>query len=166
VVSAVIISSGMAFLRYNAPPAMITMGDLGALSLGSVISAMFIFVKVELFLPLVGGVFVMTTLSTIIQRLFFKFMLAWKGRETAKAVRFFYRAPYHHHLQELWTYREEKRPVRSVWVELLKRLGIPQPEDEDKLTRTADVNSRVVWRLHMVSIWLLVVSLLVYFKVR
>ena len=66
VLAAAIISAGFAFLKYNAPPAQIYMGDLGALALGSVVSAMFIFVKAELFLPIVGGLFVFSALSTII----------------------------------------------------------------------------------------------------
>ncbi len=166
VMGAALLSAGLAFLRFNAPPAMITMGDLGALALGSTFSAMFIFAKVELFLPLVGGVFVLTTLSTIIQRGFFKWMAWRKGREEAKTTRFFYRAPYHHHLQALWQYSEQKPAIRSVWADLLKRVGINPPETEDQLLRSEDVNSRVIWRMHMISIWLVVVALVVYFKVR
>jgi phospho-N-acetylmuramoyl-pentapeptide-transferase len=166
VMCAAILSAGLAFLRYNAPPAMIVMGDLGALALGSTFSAMFIFLKVELFLPLVGGLLVLSTLSTIIQRVFFKLMLAWKGREAAERLRFFYRAPYHHHLQSLWTYVEGERRVKSVWVAFLERLGIGAPEAEDQLAHPEEVNSRVVWRMHMISIWLFVVTTVVYFKVR
>ena len=144
-----------------------TIGALAAaLALGSAFSAMFIFLKVELFLPLVGGVFVLTTISTIIQRLFFKLMLARKGRPAAEKRRFFYRAPYHHHLQALWTYSEQERAVQSVWVEWLRRLGIRPPGVEDQLLRAGDVDSRVIWRMHMMSIWLLVLALLIYFKVR
>ena len=58
VLSSLVISAGVAFLKYNSPPALIYMGDLGALALGSMVSAMFIFVKAELFLPIVGGVLV------------------------------------------------------------------------------------------------------------
>ena len=166
VLSSAVTSAGLAFLRFNAPPAMITMGDLGALALGSMISAMFIFAKAELFLPLVGGVFVLTTLSTIIQRLYFKLILRRKGRSVAEKRRFFYRAPYHHHLQALWTYSEQERAVQSVWVEWLRKLGIRPPGVEDQLLRTGDVDSRVIWRMHMMSIWLLVLALLIYFKVR
>jgi phospho-N-acetylmuramoyl-pentapeptide-transferase len=166
VLSAATISAGLAFLRFNAPPAMITMGDLGALALGSMISAMFIFAKSELFLPLVGGVFVLTTLSTIIQRAYFKWALLRKGRAVAEKRRFFYRAPYHHHLQALWTFSEQERAVKSVWVDWLRRLGIRPPGVEDQLVRAGDVDSRVIWRMHMLSIWLLVASLLIYFKVR
>lgn len=166
VLAAAVTSAGLAFLRFNAPPAMITMGDLGALALGSMISAMFIFAKVELFLPLVGGVFVLSTLSTIIQRLYFKLMLLRRGRKVAEKRRFFYRAPYHHHLQALWTYSEQERAVQSVWVDWLRKLGIRPPGVEDQLLRAGDVDSRVIWRLHMMSIWMLVLALIVYFKVR
>ena len=166
VLSAAILSAGLAFLRFNAPPAMIILGDMGALALGSLFSAMFILLKVELFLPLVGAVFVLTTLSTILQRLFFKFMLIWKGREAAEKIRFFYRAPYHHHLQSLWTYSQSGPPVVSVWAELMKKLGLRPPERDDQLVSPEAVNSRVVWRIHMVSIWMLVVTVVVYFKVR
>ena len=166
VVGAAILSAGFAFLRFNSPPAMIILGDMGALALGAAVSTMFIFAKVELFLPLVGGVFLLTTVSTIVQRVFFKWMLWRKGREVATRVRFFYRAPYHHHLQALWHYTENEPQIVSVWTEWLKRIGIRPPATEDQLIRTEDVNSRVIWRIHMISIWLVVVALVVYFKVR
>lgn len=166
VLSAAIGSAGLAFLRFNAPPAMITMGDMGALAMGSGISTMFIYGKAELFLPIVGGVFVLTTLSTIVQRAYFKLMLLRHGRETAKRVRFFYRAPYHHHLQALWTYAEQEREIESVWVSLLQRLGLHPPAPEDQLTRKGDVDSRVIWRIHMLSIWLFVLAMVIYLKVR
>lgn len=166
VLAATVLSAGLAFLRFNAPPAMITLGDLGALALGSVISTMFIFAKVELFLPLVGGVFVLTTLSTIIQRAWFKLMLWRHGRKVAEKRRFFYRAPYHHHLQALWTYSEQERAVQSVWVDWQRKLGLRTPGVEDQLLRAGDVDSRVIWRLHMMSIWMLVLALMIYFKVR
>ena len=105
------------------PPALIYMGDLGALALGSLISTMFIFVKAQLFLPIVGGIFVFSLLSTVIQMVFFKFMLVWKGRKMAERYRFFLRSPYHHHLQRLWTYSEQKPEVESVWLLFLKKLG-------------------------------------------
>ncbi|MCZ6749308.1 MAG: phospho-N-acetylmuramoyl-pentapeptide-transferase [SAR324 cluster bacterium] len=166
VLSAAILSAGLAFLRFNAPPATIILGDLGALALGSTFSAMFIFMKVELFLPLVGGALVLTTLSTIVQRTFFKVMLAWRGRNMAEKWRFFYRAPYHHHLQSVWSFSERSRNVQSVWVRMLEFIGIKPPGVEDQLSDPEAVNSRVVWRMHMISIWLLVVTMVVYFKVR
>ncbi len=161
-----IISAGFTFLRFNAPPAAIYMGDLGALALGSVISAMFIFVKAELFLPIVGGIFVFSVLSASAQRIFFKLMLHWKGRTAAERYRFFLRSPYHHHLQKLWTYSEKKPEVESVWLMFLQKIGIRPLPDEEKLVNPKEVHSRVVWLMHQKSIWLFVITVILYFKVR
>jgi phospho-N-acetylmuramoyl-pentapeptide-transferase len=166
VLSALVISAGVAFLKYNSPPALIYMGDLGALALGSMVSAMFIFVKAELFLPIVGGVFVFSVLSSIIQRTFFRFIVWRKGRPTAERYRFFLRSPYHHHLQRLWTYSEKKQEVVSVWIMLQNKLGIDPVPEENKLLNPQEVNSRVIWHMHLKSIWLFVFTLIIYFKVR
>ncbi len=166
VLSALVISACVAFLKYNSPPALIYMGDLGALALGSMVSAMFIFVKAELFLPIVGGVFVFSVLSSIIQRTFFKFIVWRKGRPTAERYRFFLRSPYHHHLQRLWTYSEKKQEVVSVWIMLQNKLGIDPVPEENKLLNPQEVNSRVIWHMHLKSIWLFVFTLIIYFKVR
>jgi phospho-N-acetylmuramoyl-pentapeptide-transferase len=160
-----VLSAGLAFLKFNAPPALIHMGDLGALALGSMVSAMFIFVKAELFLPIVGGMFVFSVFSTVLQRGFFKLMLHWKGRETAEQYRFFLRAPYHHHLQRLWTYSENEE-VKSVWLLLLKKIGINPVPEENKLLTPQEVNSRVIWHVHLKSIWLFVLAAVIYFKIR
>lgn len=165
VLAMAIISAGFTFLRYNAPPALIYMGDLGALALGSIISTMFIIVKAELFLPIVGGIFVFSVLSTVIQRSFFKLMLWWKGRPTAERYRFFLRSPYHHHLQQLWHYSEQKPEVESVWLIFLAKLGIQLP-DEEKLVDQQQTHSRVVWLMHLKSIWLFVFTIVLYFKIR
>ncbi len=161
-----IIGAGFTFLRYNAPPALIYMGDLGALALGSIISTMFIFVKAELFLPIVGGIFVFSVLSTIIQRLFFKCMLWWKGRFMAERYRFFLRSPYHHHLQQLWTYSEQKPEVESVWLLFLQKFGLRSIPEEEKLLNPQDIHSKVIWLMHLKSIWLFVFTIILYFKVR
>ena len=166
VLAALVISAGIAFLKYNAPPALIYLGDLGALALGSMVSTMFIFVKAELFLPIVGGVFVFSALSSMIQRGFFKLVLWKKGRETAERYRFFLRSPYHHHLQRLWTYSEKKQEIVSVWLMVLKKLGIDPVPEENKLLSPHEVNSRVIWHMHLKSIWLFVFTLIIYFKIR
>ena len=166
VLSALVISAGVAFLKYNSPPALIYMGDLGALALGSMVSTMFIFVKAELFLPIVGGVFVFSVLSSIIQRIFFRFIVWRKGRHTAERYRFFLRSPYHHHLQRLWTYSEKKQEVVSVWIMLQNKLGIDPVPEENKLLNPQEVNSRVIWHMHLKSIWLFVFTLIIYFKIR
>ncbi|NLG81191.1 MAG: phospho-N-acetylmuramoyl-pentapeptide-transferase [Bacilli bacterium] len=86
----------LGFLIYNVHPAKIFMGDTGSLTLGACLSIMAILTKRELFLILVGGVFVIEALSVILQIIYFK-------RTNGK--RLFKMAPLHHHL-ELLGYRE------------------------------------------------------------
>jgi phospho-N-acetylmuramoyl-pentapeptide-transferase len=85
-----IIGGAMGFLWFNAPPAMIFMGDTGSLSLGGVLGAIAVLVKAELILAIVGGLFVMETLSVIVQVASFKL--------TGKRV--FRMAPIHHHFEK------------------------------------------------------------------
>ena len=68
--SAALIGSGLGFLWYNAPPAAVFMGDTGSLSLGSALGCIAVSIKHELVLLIVGGLFVIETLSVIIQVLF------------------------------------------------------------------------------------------------
>jgi len=88
-VGAAVIGAAIGFLWFNAWPADIFMGDTGAMALGGTIAAMAIFLKVELLLLLVGGVFVIEALSVMIQVLTFKL---W-GR------RLFLMTPIHHHFE-------------------------------------------------------------------
>ena len=78
------------FLWYNAPPAKIFMGDTGSLSLGGSIAAVAIIVKHEIVLAIIGGLFVLETVSVIIQVISFKL--------TGKRV--FMMAPIHHHFEK------------------------------------------------------------------
>ena len=161
-----IVSVCLTFLRFNAPPASIYMGDLGALALGSVVSTMFIFIKAELFLPIVGGVFVLSALSVVIQVCFFK-IIVWKyDISIAQKYRFFLRAPYHHHLQQMWTYSSKPHSVISVWLLFLQKLKVPLIPNEEKMLHASEVQSRVVWLMHLKSIWLFVITIVIYFKVR
>ncbi len=99
-----IIGGAMGFLWYNAPPAMIFMGDTGSLSLGGVLGAIAVLVKSELVLAIVGGLFVMETLSVIIQVASFKL--------TGKRV--FRMAPIHHHFEKKgWS---EPTVVIRFWI--------------------------------------------------
>jgi phospho-N-acetylmuramoyl-pentapeptide-transferase len=91
-----ILGTILGFLIFNSHPAKIFMGDTGSLTLGAAISTMAILTKWELLLILVGGVFVLETLSDIIQVLYFK---------KTKGKRFFKMAPLHHHF-ELSGYKE------------------------------------------------------------
>jgi phospho-N-acetylmuramoyl-pentapeptide-transferase len=98
------IGATMGFLWYNSYPAEIFMGDVGALSLGGGIGTVAVLTKNELLLVIVGGLFVLETLSVIFQVGFFK----WKKR------RIFKMAPLHHHF-ELLGWPEPKIIVR-FWI--------------------------------------------------
>ena len=101
---AAIVGSGLGFLWYNAPPARIFMGDCGALSLGGALGAIAVATKHEIVLGIVGGLFVVETVSVIIQVLWFK--------RTGKRV--FLMAPIHHHFERLgWS---EPTVVIRFWI--------------------------------------------------
>jgi hypothetical protein len=53
-----------------------------------------------------------------------------------------------------------------VWLIFLKKIGINPVPEENKLLTTQEVNSRVIWQMHLKSIWLFVIAILIYFKVR
>ena len=82
-----LIGAGLGFLWYNAPPAMVFMGDTGSLSMGGALGAMSIIAKHEIVLAIIGGLFVLETVSVIVQVASFKL--------TGKRV--FRMAPLHHH---------------------------------------------------------------------
>ena len=85
-----IIGSGLGFLWFNAPPAMVFMGDTGSLSLGGVIGVTASASRHELVLIIIGGLFVLETVSVIVQILSFKL--------TGKRI--FRMAPLHHHFEQ------------------------------------------------------------------
>ena len=85
-----IVGSCLGFLWYNAPPAKIFMGDTGSLSLGGSLAAIAIIVKHEIVLAIIGGLFVLETVSVIIQVISFKL--------TGKRI--FKMAPLHHHFEQ------------------------------------------------------------------
>jgi phospho-N-acetylmuramoyl-pentapeptide-transferase len=85
-----IFGSCLGFLWYNAPPAKIFMGDTGSLSLGGSLAVVAIVVKHEIVLAIIGGLFVLETVSVIVQVLSFKM--------TGKRV--FMMAPIHHHFEK------------------------------------------------------------------
>ena len=99
-----LLGAGLGFLWFNAPPAMIFMGDTGSLALGGAIGAIAVAVKHELVLAIVGGLFVMEGLSVMIQVASFKL--------TGKRV--FRMAPIHHHFEQLgW---KEPTIVIRFWI--------------------------------------------------
>ena len=85
-----LVGAGLGFLWYNAPPAMVFMGDTGSLALGGGLGAVAVITKHELVLAIVGGLFVLETVSVIVQVASFKLT----GR------RVFRMAPLHHHFEQ------------------------------------------------------------------
>ena len=102
------------FLWYNAHPAQVFMGDTGSLALGGALGVMAILLKSEFLLLFVGAVFMMETLSVILQRTVFKVRRKRYGVDYAKAHRVFLRAPLHHHF-EMKGWRETQVVVR-FWI--------------------------------------------------
>jgi phospho-N-acetylmuramoyl-pentapeptide-transferase len=103
-IGAALIGAAIGFLWFNAFPAEMFMGDTGAMALGGALAAMAIFLKVELLLILVGGIFLIAALSVMLQVLSFKY---W-GR------RIFLIAPIQHHF-EMKGWSETKIMVR-FWI--------------------------------------------------
>ncbi|MBE3554042.1 MAG: phospho-N-acetylmuramoyl-pentapeptide-transferase [Thermicanus sp.] len=106
--SAAVVGSLLGFLVFNHHPAKIFMGDTGSLSLGGALGALAILTKTELLLLLIGGIFVIETLSVILQVISFK----------TRGKRIFRMSPIHHHFElQGWS---EWRVVITFWlVELL-----------------------------------------------
>ena len=90
VLLAAMIGAGLGFLWFNAPPAMVFMGDTGSLAIGGALGAVAVVTKHEIVLAIVGGLFVLETVSVIVQVLSYK----WTGR------RVFRMAPLHHHFEQ------------------------------------------------------------------
>jgi phospho-N-acetylmuramoyl-pentapeptide-transferase len=97
--------AGLGFLWFNAYPADVFMGDVGALSLGAALGTVAVIVRQEIVLFIMGGVFVAETVSVMIQVLYFK----WSGGK-----RIFRMAPLHHHY-ELSGWKESQVVVR-FWI--------------------------------------------------
>lgn len=90
IICGALVGAAMGFLWFNAPPAMVFMGDTGSLSIGGVLGAIAIMTKHELVLAIIGGLFVVEAASVIIQVASFKL--------TGKRV--FAMAPLHHHFEK------------------------------------------------------------------
>jgi len=100
-----LVGAGLGFLWFNAYPADVFMGDVGALALGAALGTVAIIVRQEIVLFIMGGVFVAETLSVMIQVLYFR----WSGGK-----RVFRMAPLHHHY-ELSGWKESQVVVR-FWI--------------------------------------------------
>jgi phospho-N-acetylmuramoyl-pentapeptide-transferase len=102
--------AGLAFLWYNAHPAQVFMGDVGALALGGALGTIAVIVRQEIVLFVMGGVFVAETVSVILQVFWFKLTKKYFG----EGRRIFRMAPLHHHF-ELGGWRESQVVVR-FWI--------------------------------------------------
>ena len=111
VIGAILVGVSLGFLWYNTYPAQIFMGDVGSLSLGAGLGMMALMCKQELLLPIAGGLFVLETVSVIVQILSFKFL----GRRVFKM------APIHHHF-ELMGWQESKITMRFGIISLVLAL--------------------------------------------
>ena len=99
-----IVGSGLGFLWFNTYPAQVFMGDVGALALGAALGAIAVIVRQELVLFIMGGIFVVETISVVLQVLSFKLT----GR------RIFKMAPLHHHYElKGWP---EPRIIVRFWI--------------------------------------------------
>jgi phospho-N-acetylmuramoyl-pentapeptide-transferase len=94
---AALVGASLGFLWFNAYPAQVFMGDTGSLALGGAIGALCVLIKKELLLPTLGGVFLVETVSVIIQRTYFKYT----KRKYGEGKRIFKMAPLHHHFEML-----------------------------------------------------------------
>ncbi|UNM05859.1 MAG: phospho-N-acetylmuramoyl-pentapeptide-transferase [Holosporaceae bacterium] len=100
-----LVGAGLSFLWFNAPPAQIFMGDMGSLAIGSALGTVSVITKHEIVLALIGGVFVIETLSVILQVLYFKH---------TGGKRIFLMAPLHHHFEKKgWS---ESTVVMRFWI--------------------------------------------------
>jgi len=107
---AAMIGACVGFLWYNAYPAQVFMGDTGSLMLGGVIAALAIIVRKELLIPIFCGVFLVESLSVMIQVGYFKYT----KRKYGEGRRVFLMSPLHHHYQKLG-YNESKIVTR-FWI--------------------------------------------------
>ncbi|MBU1558670.1 MAG: phospho-N-acetylmuramoyl-pentapeptide-transferase [Pseudomonadota bacterium] len=104
IICGAIVGAGLGFLWYNTYPAQVFMGDVGALGLGAAIGTIAVIVRQELVLALMGGVFVLETVSVILQVVSF--------RLTGKRI--FKMAPIHHHFElKGWP---EPRVIVRFWI--------------------------------------------------
>ena len=101
---AALVGASLGFLWFNAPPAMVFMGDTGSLSVGGALGGIAVITKHELVLAVIGGLFVLETVSVIVQVASYKMF----------GKRVFRMAPLHHHFEKKG-WREETIVVR-FWI--------------------------------------------------
>lgn len=110
ILCAALAGAGLAFLWFNAYPAQVFMGDVGALALGGMLGTMAIVVRQEIVLFIMGGVFVVETLSVMVQVAYYKYT----KRRFGEGKRILLMAPLHHHF-EVGGWKETQVVVR-FWI--------------------------------------------------
>ena len=110
VFSAAFVGACIGFLWYNAYPASVFMGDTGSLAIGGIIACLAILVRKELLLPLLCGIFLIESLSVIVQVMWFKFT----KKRFGEGRRIFLMSPLHHHYQKKGM--PETKIVTRFWV--------------------------------------------------
>ena len=107
---AAIAGAGLAFLWFNAYPAEVFMGDVGALALGAALGTIAVIVRQEIVLAIMGGVFVAEALSVMLQVSYFKY----SKKRYGQGRRLFHMAPLHHHFEKKgW---KETQVVIRFWI--------------------------------------------------
>jgi len=107
---AALAGAGLGFLWFNAYPAEVFMGDVGALALGAALGVVAVIVRQEVVLFIMGGVFVVETVSVALQVLYFKYT----KHRTGTGKRIFLMAPLHHHYEQKgW---KETQVVVRFWI--------------------------------------------------
>jgi phospho-N-acetylmuramoyl-pentapeptide-transferase len=102
--------AGLAFLWFNAHPAQVFMGDVGALALGGALGTVAVIVRQEVVLFIMGGIFVVETFSVMLQVTYFKFT----KKKYGVGKRLFLMAPLHHHFEQKgW---KETQVVVRFWI--------------------------------------------------
>ncbi|WMW79971.1 phospho-N-acetylmuramoyl-pentapeptide-transferase [Undibacterium cyanobacteriorum] len=112
--------AGLAFLWFNAHPAQVFMGDVGALALGGALGTIAVIVRQEVVLFIMGGIFVVETFSVMLQVTYFKYT----KKKFGVGKRLFLMAPLHHHFEQKgW---KETQVVVRFWIitMLLVLLGL------------------------------------------
>jgi phospho-N-acetylmuramoyl-pentapeptide-transferase len=102
---AALVGASASFLWFNANPAQVFMGDIGSLTLGGLIGAIALFLKQELLLMIIGGIFVLEALSVIIQVASYRFR---------NKKRVFLMSPLHHHFEKLGL--AEPKIIARFWI--------------------------------------------------
>lgn len=111
---AALIGAALGFLWFNFYPAQIFMGDTGSLAIGGAFGVMMILIKKELFIPILGGIYFIETISVIIQRVYFKYT----KKKYGEGKRVFLMAPIHHHFEKL-NWAEPKIVIRFYIVTII-----------------------------------------------